>query len=878
MEQFENHTLYTTSPEFFSRYYLITLIVKKIFGKKHITVLEVGGKGTVFPKMVENENLPYVTTVTDILPPDETTNGMQYYQIDATKMPFADRNFTVVFSTDVLEHISDENKEAFIAEHLRLAKECVIIAAPFASEEVDAAEHAANNFFKTITGRDHPWLLEHFEAGKPKEAYLENLLTKYNYPFTILPSGNLDNWLYGLLLNFLPEGLNVNTSSIHALNRHFNKHLLQMNDFQPPVYRKIYVIFKDRKYITKFNDLINEKPDYTKLFWFKQQVIALVTLHQKNVQNQFVKLLQKNQQYERELLQIRSAKTFKMWQLYASSRDEAKKSTSKVRSQANKLIKIHKMNWRTITSNLSQQRYLFSANKWLFQLKLDFEKRVRSPLIISYISMSDTITVSAYKVDIIIPWYGDTNIFPLLDSLSNITDQITGKIVIINDAFPDRELGKKLEDYVKALKNSKYTYLKNPTNGGFVKTVNKGVRYTENDVVIMNSDVMPQGNWISYLYKAAYSDDLIATATPMSNNATIFSLPEMNKPNDDTMPEVTGNLLEKISPATIVDVPTCHGFCMFVKRSYLSEYGLLDESTYNMGYGEENDMSMWFFRNGLRNIAATRAYVMHLESQSFGDEARKKYIEENYQKLIKRYPEYHTLVHTFIKNDPFSEVRRLLHFAKHNIDLFTRESILVIVHKNPFKIIGGVERETLNMIEYLQSKHPNKQIILYYYEDGLNVMSAMIIYQSRIVQIIQFYENIPNTEVLRWLLQAFVIKHAIVEHLQNHSFAYSKILHDRNIKSVLFIHDYYFYSQIPDLLDQNGFYLGFKLSDYELDIIYKQMLPFYIPQSQWKKSAVQALQYFDTVLFNSEFTLDSYCQLLGIEKKDSYKVSYPEIY
>ena len=39
------------------------------------------------------------------------------------------------------------------------------------------------------------------------------------------------------------------------------------------------------------------------------------------------------------------------------------------------------------------------------------------------------------------------------------------------------------------------------------------------------------------------------------------------------------------------DIPTAHGFCMYIKREAIDDLGLFDEETFGKGYGEENDFS-----------------------------------------------------------------------------------------------------------------------------------------------------------------------------------------------------------------------------------------------------------------------------------------------
>ena len=74
--------------------------------------------------------------------------------------------------------------------------------------------------------------------------------------------------------------------------------------------------------------------------------------------------------------------------------------------------------------------------------------------------------------------------------------------------------------------------LDNEENLGFVGTVNKGMQYSKNDVILLNSDTEVTKNWIEKIQECAYSNEYIATVTPLTNNGTICSVPNFGIDNE----------------------------------------------------------------------------------------------------------------------------------------------------------------------------------------------------------------------------------------------------------------------------------------------------------------------------------------------------------
>ena len=69
--------------------------------------------------------------------------------------------------------------------------------------------------------------------------------------------------------------------------------------------------------------------------------------------------------------------------------------------------------------------------------------------------------------------------------------------------------------------------------------------------------------------EAAYSAADIGTATPLSNNATLFSYPREDGANpmpDEAATVRLDRVARRAKRERVVDVPTAHGFCVYLRR------------------------------------------------------------------------------------------------------------------------------------------------------------------------------------------------------------------------------------------------------------------------------------------------------------------------
>ena len=127
--------------------------------------------------------------------------------------------------------------------------------------------------------------------------------------------------------------------------------------------------------------------------------------------------------------------------------------------------------------------------------------------------------------------------------------------------------------------------------------------------------------WLKRLAEAAGSRPRVATVTPLSNNATLCSVPVPFA--DNPLPggyedEDMARLIAAVSLRVRPEAPTGVGFCMYVTRTALEAVGGFDTARFGRGYGEENDFCQRALAKGFVNLIADDAYVWHEGGASFG--------------------------------------------------------------------------------------------------------------------------------------------------------------------------------------------------------------------------------------------------------------------
>jgi GT2 family glycosyltransferase len=291
-------------------------------------------------------------------------------------------------------------------------------------------------------------------------------------------------------------------------------------------------------------------------------------------------------------------------------------------------------------------------------------------------------------VDVVIPVYTGQErtlacIRSVLKSLSN-----GSRCIVVNDASPESTLIGAL----RALAESGRIVLQSQRrNRGFPATANAGIRAAgERDVILPNSDTLVPPGWIERLAGAAYGEADIGTATPLSNEATVFSYPREAGANplpDEAAMIRLDHLAHRANAGTTVEVPTAHGFCVYLRRDCLKEVGLLREDLFAQGYGEENDFCIRARHLGWRHVAVPGVFVAHAGSGSFGT-AKTQLLARNLAILNRLHPGYDALIASFRQADPLADARFRIDALRWRQHRSRKGAVVLITHARA----GGVKR------------------------------------------------------------------------------------------------------------------------------------------------------------------------------------------
>ncbi len=241
------------------------------------------------------------------------------------------------------------------------------------------------------------------------------------------------------------------------------------------------------------------------------------------------------------------------------------------------------------------------------------------------------------------------------------------RLIVVEDGSTDPGLRPWLEAWcADPSRASRITLLVNAENLGFIGSVNRGLAHAathwpDDPVVLVNSDAMVPPGWLARML-APLADPKIASVTPMSNDAEIFTVPVICKRHG--LPQGAGDALDAVAstlaPETArADAPTGMGYCMAMAPQFLARVPMFD-TAFGRGYGEENDWCQKAAALGGRNLGIGNLVVEHRGGASFGMAAKQRLLEHNLAEIARRYPGYHDAVQDFIRTDPLTGPRLAL--------------------------------------------------------------------------------------------------------------------------------------------------------------------------------------------------------------------------
>lgn len=265
-----------------------------------------------------------------------------------------------------------------------------------------------------------------------------------------------------------------------------------------------------------------------------------------------------------------------------------------------------------------------------------------------------------YPLDVVVPIYNAYEDF-LMCLYSLLKHQDIYRIILIDDCSPDPRMLELLTT-IKKYEQPTLRVEFNSQNLGFLNTVNKGMRMTQHDVILLNTDTVVTQGWARKMRACAYSNDHIATVTPFTNNGRMCSIPSFLQDNDlpkgftvDSFAECVEKASINIYPELVVAV----GFCMYIRRNAINDIGYFDDVNFGQGYGEEVDFSFRAINKGYKNVLCDNTFVYHKGKASFLDTQR-ALMDKNHIFLSEKYPEHWAAIAHFERTNPLKELHNKL--------------------------------------------------------------------------------------------------------------------------------------------------------------------------------------------------------------------------
>ncbi len=416
-------------------------------------------------------------------------------------------------------------------------------------------------------------------------------------------------------------------------------------------------------------------------------------------------------------------------------------------------------------------------------------------------------------VDIIIPVYnGYEDLRLCIPSVKKHTDLTRHRVILIDDCSPDERIA----PYLDALAQENILVLHNGKNLGFSGNVNKGISLgRDRDVILLNSDTVVTRGWVEKLMACAYREESIGTVTPLSNSATLCSVPVMCR--DNQVPEHLtvdeyGALIERCSLHRYPEITVAVGFCMYIKRRVIEDVGLFDAETFGRGYGEENDFCNRALQLGYHHVMCDDTFIYHKGTGSFDTEEKQALLRAHNAILEERYPELMQRNARYCAENPDQEIRD-------NINLYTqlfngKKNLLYVLHLDfrdqAMSNTGGTQIHVKELTEHLRGDY--NVFVAARDGDYLRVTAytqdAEIPLKFEIGKAPEFpvFRDARLRKIFDQILMAFSIDLVHVHHTQDLSLEIFEAAAKLDIPVVATLHDYYYACPTILLLDaENNF-------------------------------------------------------------------------
>jgi glycosyltransferase involved in cell wall biosynthesis len=414
------------------------------------------------------------------------------------------------------------------------------------------------------------------------------------------------------------------------------------------------------------------------------------------------------------------------------------------------------------------------------------------------------------EADIIIPVYGAAaELRACLESVVRETDA-RHRVTLVIDGPQDAAVE-------AAVTGFRVRILRNEQRRGFVGSVNRGMRETSSDAVLLNSDTVVTPRWLEKLIAAAYSSGDIGTVTPLSNHATLCSVPRAFEEN--LLPAgfdaaSFAAVVERVSQRSYPRIPTGVGVCLYIRRALLDDIGVFDEQHFGLGYGEENDFCVRALARGWVHVADDATFIDHAGHRSFG--ASRARLERRAAATLRRlHPRYMPTIAAFMKSDPLAGVRARIVEAIAPPSARKRRIVHLVHGWPPFQQAGT----ELYAYWLAHSQQASDEVSVYVraadrtraHGEAVELLDAGIrvrLVTNNFTARNPFRRNAIRDRVIERDFERFLTQMRPdllhVHHLAGHAFSLARVARRLGIPIVLQIQDWWFLCARVNLFDRDG--------------------------------------------------------------------------
>jgi len=417
------------------------------------------------------------------------------------------------------------------------------------------------------------------------------------------------------------------------------------------------------------------------------------------------------------------------------------------------------------------------------------------------------------SVDIVIPVYGAAaELRACLASVVAHTDLAVHRVILVADGPQEDAVDAVIAEHPDML------VLRNPHRLGFVASVNRGMSESETDVVLLNSDTVVTPRWIDKLIDAACSSGDVGTVTPLSNHATLCSVPrpfvENLLPNGWSA-DSFARLVEDVSRRQYPRIPTGVGVCLYIRRALLAEIGLFDADRFGLGYGEENDFCVRALKQKWLHVVDDATFIEHAGHASFGHSSAT--LQRRVEAVLRRlHPRYMATIAAFMALDPLASVRARITDALGVRNGKSQRRVVHLVHGWPPFQQAGTELYAAWLVRqqsrahhvavYTRSADPARidGDVLEWLDEGVRVRFVTNNFTARDPMRRNAIADRSLERDFARFLQEERPELVHIHHLAGHAFSLVKVARRLGIPIVLQIQDWWFLCARVNLFDRDG--------------------------------------------------------------------------